>query len=318
MPPTFLKIPASIYQSKDFRHAVTALLLSCWFALGFVASPAVLAQHKLVAPNGDLAAFMSQESKLPLLISAHRGGPKPGFPENAIETFEEATYFAPMIIEMDIRTSKDGVLLLMHDRKLDRTTTGSGFVGETLWADMKNLQLKDNDGDVTDFRIPTLAQALEWAKGRAILSLDIKRGTNPADVIKAVADAQAFDRAIAISYSLESALELQSLSDQLVITASAGSGEGLIKLQKAGLDFNRTIIWTGTRLRSYYLYDAIKPTGSLAQIGTLGFNEKGIDRVIAKSGDDSRYMTIFNLGIDIIATDRYWAVAKAAGFAEMR
>src|SRR5690554_1261133 len=68
--------------------------------------------------TNDLETLLKTE-KYPL-VSAHRGGSAKGFPENCIETFERAITFAPAIIETDIAMTKDSVLVLMHDDKLDR------------------------------------------------------------------------------------------------------------------------------------------------------------------------------------------------------
>ena len=78
----------------------------------------------------DLAAALRWTETAPILVSAHRGGPVPGLPENAVETFEYALNHAPALIETDVRRTADGVLVLMHDETLDRTTTGTGRVDD--------------------------------------------------------------------------------------------------------------------------------------------------------------------------------------------
>jgi glycerophosphoryl diester phosphodiesterase len=100
------------------------------------------------------------------LIAAHRGGPLPGFPENCIETFENALTYAPCLIECDVRRSADSVLVLIHDEDLDRTTTGSGRVDEHTLAEIQALHLADDDGRRTGYTVPTLAEALSWARER--------------------------------------------------------------------------------------------------------------------------------------------------------
>ncbi|MEQ8748429.1 MAG: glycerophosphodiester phosphodiesterase family protein, partial [Amphiplicatus sp.] len=78
-------------------------------------------------PGGDLNAFFDcLETEGISLVSAHRGGPAPGFPENAVETFARTISLAPALIEIDVAQSADGVLFLMHADRLERTTTGGG------------------------------------------------------------------------------------------------------------------------------------------------------------------------------------------------
>ena len=108
------------------------------------------------------------------LISAHRGGPYPGFPENAIETFENISNYIPTIIECDVSMSKDSILVLMHDKTLDRTTTGQGNITDLTYEELKKLQLIDNNGNVTSYQIPTLEEVLVWGKDKMLFTLDVK------------------------------------------------------------------------------------------------------------------------------------------------
>ncbi|MEO0755238.1 MAG: glycerophosphodiester phosphodiesterase family protein, partial [Pseudomonadota bacterium] len=79
----------------------------------------------------------------------------------------------PALLEVDVRESRDGALVLMHDDTVDRTTTGSGLVADLTLAELKALRLLDNDGRETDFQIPTLGEALSAIGGRTILQLDV-------------------------------------------------------------------------------------------------------------------------------------------------
>ena len=62
----------------------------------------------------------------------------------------------------------------MHDPTLERTTTGKGRVVDFTLGELKQLRLKDNSGNVTEFQIPTLDEVLDWARGKTILVLDQK------------------------------------------------------------------------------------------------------------------------------------------------
>jgi glycerophosphoryl diester phosphodiesterase len=62
-------------------------------------------------------------------VSAHRGGPGPGLAENAIPTFRNTLIAARgAFLEVDVSQTADGVLVLMHDDRADRTTTGTGAI----------------------------------------------------------------------------------------------------------------------------------------------------------------------------------------------
>jgi glycerophosphoryl diester phosphodiesterase len=125
-------------------------------------------------------------------VSAHRGGPAPGFAENAIPTFENTLRLAPgTFLEVDIAQTADGVLVLMHDDRADRTTTGSGAIADLDMAQLLTFPLEDERGRRVDARVPTLAEALAWADGRTVLELDIKRSVRFEDVVSVVSAANA-------------------------------------------------------------------------------------------------------------------------------
>jgi glycerophosphoryl diester phosphodiesterase len=69
---------------------------------------------------------------------AHRGASAYA-PENTLSAFYKAIGMAPSGIETDLQMTKDGVLVLFHDNKLDRTTNGTGHIGEYDWAELKEL-----------------------------------------------------------------------------------------------------------------------------------------------------------------------------------
>src|SRR5690606_29972854 len=93
----------------------------------------------------DLYQFLTYDDNRYPLVSLHRGGPTSGYPENALETFAYNASLQPVIVECDVRLSKDSALVLMHDNTLSRTTTGRGSVNERTLAELKKLRLADND-----------------------------------------------------------------------------------------------------------------------------------------------------------------------------
>ena len=95
---------------------------------------------------------------------AHRGGAKI-VPENTIEGFQEAVRLGPVVLELDVRTSVDGEVVVIHDETVDRTTNGTGHVARMTLAELQSLDAGYRftpDGGVTfpwrdrGVRIPTL------------------------------------------------------------------------------------------------------------------------------------------------------------------
>src|SRR5690554_568523 len=87
----------------------------------------------------NLYQFLTHTDNRVPLISAHRGGPEAGYPENAIETFEMSAKRQPLIIECDVAITKDSVLVLMHDDKIDRTSTGNGYVNDYTFKELQDF-----------------------------------------------------------------------------------------------------------------------------------------------------------------------------------
>jgi glycerophosphoryl diester phosphodiesterase len=83
-----------------------------------------------------------------VLVASHRGGPAPGYPENALETIQHRFSKGIRVFELDVATSRDGVMFLHHDDRFGRTADGDGYVSDTDWADIAKIRLKDTDGDL--------------------------------------------------------------------------------------------------------------------------------------------------------------------------
>jgi len=107
-----------------------------------------------------------------ILTCAHRGNQN-NAPENSLKSIQDAINEAIEMVEIDIRQTKDGKFVLMHDSTLDRTTNGSGDVSDFTLAELQQLKLKDNRGVLTNEAIPTLQEALELGRGKIYFDLDI-------------------------------------------------------------------------------------------------------------------------------------------------
>ena len=120
----------------------------------------------------------------PVAIVAHRGLAK-GVPENTLAAFRQSVARGITVIELDVRATRDGHLVILHDPTLDRTTDCSGRIAELSLARIKACDAgwRTHSGE----RIPTLAEALAFIKPTpARLLLDIKPGTPLGSVIREV------------------------------------------------------------------------------------------------------------------------------------
>ena len=106
-----------------------------------------------------------------VIVVAHRGDWR-NFPENSLEAIDNAIKMGVDIVELDVKKTKDGELILMHDRTLDRTTTGKGLVSENTLSDIRKLNLRNGCNIRTIHKVPTLEEALLHAKGKIMINLD--------------------------------------------------------------------------------------------------------------------------------------------------
>jgi len=119
-----------------------------------------------------------------ILVTAHRAT-HDSAPENSLTAIRHSIRDKIDIVEIDVKRTRDNQLVLMHDRTVDRTTTGSGEVEEMDWAELKELYLL-HDGKPTKERIPTFREALELGKGKVVFDLDLK--TERIDLIMQVVE----------------------------------------------------------------------------------------------------------------------------------
>jgi glycerophosphoryl diester phosphodiesterase len=198
-------------------------------------------------PSLDLPEFFDcLRGRDQTMISAHRGGPTDGFAENAIPTFANTLQNALVFLEVDVARTRDGVLVLMHDDDVVRTTNGRGAVSSLTAEQFAALRLRDKDGDVLDAHPPTLREALDWAAPQTVLELDVKRGVSYEDVAHEVRRADAMHRVVFITYSVDGAARLSRVAPEALIYTTITSVRDLDALERRGVDLSHIVAWLGT------------------------------------------------------------------------
>jgi glycerophosphoryl diester phosphodiesterase len=285
--------------------AATLALAACDFQDSMVVGSAAhdAATAGTMAPSNLPAFFDCLRDNSRTIVAAHRGGPAPGFAENAIETFEHTVSQTPAMLEIDIARTRDGALVLMHDDDLDRTTTGTGPVREHTLAEIQALRLRDNEGQALDARVPTFRQALDWSLGKAILEIDVKRGASYEDVIAEVRAADAMSRVVFITYSDDAAVRVHRLAPEMMLSISVDAASDLAALERRGIDLTRMLAWTGTGEPNAALNVALNQRGVEAIFGTLGNPQYSWDGRFEREGRE-QYAAFADAGLEIIATDR--------------
>ncbi len=239
-----------------------------------------------------------------VLISAHRGGAQPGFPENCIATFEHSLAHGCAMLEVDPRLTKDGQVVLHHDATLDRTTSGSGPLIEKTLTELKQLTLTDLQGHPTEYQMPTLDEAIQWARGKTVLVLDqkdlpLKRR------IEAITENDAAGFVMLIIGSVKDAVLVHQSNPDIVMEIMVPDLQRVKAIDESGVPWDRLIAFVGHQPPTdSALIEAIHQRGAMCMAGT----SRNLDKDLASqgSGDSDlriRYHDVLDFGIDVIETD---------------
>lgn len=165
----------------------------------------------------DVAARFADPS---VAVVAHRGCWATA-PENSLAAIETCIEAGVDMVELDVRATADGVLVLLHDDSLNRTTNSSGPIAETSFADLAATRLRIGKGGdaapLTAERVPTLEQALLRTRGRILVNLDVKVDVH--DAAMGVVDRVGVEREVL--FKLREAPESQALKTASFLGQSA-------------------------------------------------------------------------------------------------
>ncbi|HET9232072.1 MAG TPA: glycerophosphodiester phosphodiesterase family protein [Vitreimonas sp.] len=269
--------------------AAVLTLVGCdaqWGDYGASVGPAP-SEAAALAPASLPAFFDCLRENNATAVSAHRGGARRGLPENAISTFEAALRDAPVFLEIDVRAARDG-LVVMHDETVDRATSGSGTVADMTVGQVRALMLDESDGE----HPPSLREALDWARDRTVLELDIKQDVRFEDVIAEVRAADAMSRVVFIAYSVGAAARLARLAPEAMLYVDIANVRDLDELERRGVDLAHVVAWTGDEEPNSELNIALGQRGVEARFGMFGRNAPA-----------SQTAAFAETGLQIISTD---------------
>lgn len=111
------------------------------------------------------------KSKHKIVVIAHRGN-HVKVPENTLASYKEAILAGADYVEVDLRTTKDGHLVVLHDSKVDRTTNGQGKIADMTLQEVKDLQVFNQNRKT--HKIPEFRDVLAMCKGKINIYLDFK------------------------------------------------------------------------------------------------------------------------------------------------
>lgn len=130
-----------------------------------------------------------------VVVIAHRGA-NDIEPENTLAAYRKGIELGCDYVEMDVRRTRDDVLVLMHDGSVNRTTNGSGKVNDLTFAEIRSLDAGcRHDTGRNSQRVPTFDEALEVCKGKVRVYVDDKTGI-PEVVMAAIEQHRMLDEVI--------------------------------------------------------------------------------------------------------------------------
>ncbi len=167
---------------------------------------------------------------------AHRGGIVAGYPENTMAAFRQAIKHGAEVIEIDLRGTRDGEIVIMHDATLDRTTNGKGRVTDYTLAELKKLDAGGGEC------IPTYEEVLQLVAATGVkLLLDIKESPL-LDKRKVVRLAEKYDAALDVIVgprNLDDLRAFRALNPNLRTLGFVASVRDIEPFAQAGVDIIR-------------------------------------------------------------------------------
>lgn len=240
-----------------------------------------------------IVEFNNPNSKK-VLIAAHRAQ-HTKYPENSIAAIKHSIDSGVDIIEIDVRQTKDGKLVLMHDGTIDRTTTGSGELSFYTYNQLQNFDLKKKLSDTLIHKIPLLEDALNLAKDKIMIDLDIK-GAPVKKLVGIVKRTETENQAVFFDSEFPVLDSILILDPKLWVMPRAYSYEDLDKIIA---NYKPSVIHIDNSFYTQEVVSKIKESGARVWINALGKPDS-----IANSGNISlAYDPILVGGANIIQTD---------------
>lgn len=156
-------------------------LLACLPLLGACTQTRPVCEPRAAA----IAAEIHNPGSKKVLVAAHRGDWR-NYPENSIAAIESVIGMGVDIVELDLALTSDSVLVVCHDRTLNRTTTGRGLIASVAYDSIRRCFLRSGHGVKTAHRMPTLREALEVCRDRIVVNID--KGYDYYDLVLAVTE----------------------------------------------------------------------------------------------------------------------------------
>ena len=225
-------------------------------------------------------------------IFAHRGVSQ-NAPENTVVAYEKAIELG-IGIEVDVRVSKDGHPVCLHDVMLNRISNRRGLVRYCTLAELKQLDIGSwFDEDFSHERILTLTEFLQLAKGRTYLAIDMKCPGTEDLIARAIEEAEVFESVLVFDTvdAYEFPQRMKAYNSKIQTATCCTCEEDYNALKKSGFrDVN--IIWG-------WIY-----SGWMTRDIVLDMRQSGLKVVATTVNSQADMIKCLDLQVDGICTDR--------------
>ena len=237
--------------------------------------------------------FLDAKSKI-VLVAAHRAAHN-NYPENSLPAIQEAIDLGVDIAELDVKVTKDGVAVLMHDATIDRTTTGSGKPSDYTLEELRKFRLIHKK-DTTDEQVPTFAEALKLIKNNILVDIDIK--TDKLDpIIAAIKKCECENHVFFFDNDYNALQYVRDSDPEFMLMPRAYSYE---MADSAIVRFNPEVIHIDFSFYNQEVVELIKSNDARVWINALGLT----DMAFGTKNEDKAMDKLLKYGANIIQTDQ--------------
>jgi glycerophosphoryl diester phosphodiesterase len=225
-------------------------------------------------------------------IIAHRGFSSAA-PENTLTAFQKAIEIGAPYFELDVYRTKDDSIIVIHDATLKRTTSNNarGTIAEMNYANFKDVRVgyRKKFGDTFENeKVPTLREALQLAKGKIKVCIEIKVNEIEASVLKAVNDLKVNNEVIIFSFNYDVLKKIRALDKNIEILYLKGNANKTTLNEAQAINAQAIGVGGATKITKDFLDQS---------------HSKGLEVWQYTINKEDRMQKLIDLGIDGLITD---------------
>jgi len=215
-----------------------------------------------------------------MLKIGHRGA-RAYEPENTLRSFQKALELGVDAVELDVRGTSDGEIVVIHDPEVDRTTNGKGLVSELKLQEIRQLVTEKGE------KIPTLEEALDFLDKKVKILIELKETGLEEKVLSSIHEKGLNRNVIIVSFDEEALRKVRALNDEVET--------GLIYVK------HKNPMKAALELRANYLLPLYRFTHTA---NVQRAHENGLKVIVWTVNEQEQVSEFVKKGVDGIASDK--------------